>query len=66
MSETNGRVRVSWGQVVTVVGWLVGGMLAYGALDGRVRVLEDRYLRMSTDVNEIKSDVKALLRRGVQ
>jgi hypothetical protein len=57
------RFKVSWEVVVTVVAWLVGGMLAYGTLDARIRVLEDRYLRMSSDLIEIKTDVKALLRQ---
>ena len=65
-SDPGGRIRLSWPTIVTVVAWLVGGMLAYGALDGRIRVLEDRYLRMSTDIHEIKSDVKILLRRSDQ
>lgn len=55
---------MSWAVIVTVVGWLVGGMLAYGSLDGRIRVMEDRYLRMSNDIGDIRSDVKTLLRRG--
>lgn len=57
------RFKVSWEVVVTVVAWLVGGMLAYGTLDARIRVLEDRYLRMSSDLIEIKTDVKSLLRQ---
>lgn len=64
MTEQNGRIRVSWTVIVTVVGWLVCGMLAYGALDGRIGILEDRYLRISSDINEMKADLKQLLRRS--
>lgn len=59
----NGRIKVRWEVIATVAAWLVGGLLAYGALDARISVLEDRYLRMQSDLSEIKSDVKALLRR---
>ena len=61
--QSNGRIRVRWEVVATVVAWLVGGLLAYGALDGRIAVLEDRYLRMQVDLTEIKADVKVLIRR---
>jgi hypothetical protein len=57
------RLRVRWDVIVTVVMWMVGGLLAYGALDARIRVLEDRYLRMSLDLSEIKADVKTLIQR---
>lgn len=57
------NLRVRWDVIATVVAWLIGGLLAYGALDARIQVLEDRYLRLSSDVSEIKTDVKTLLRR---
>lgn len=59
----NGRIKLSWGQIVVIVSWIVTVLLAYGAVDARVSVLEDRYERLFRDVGEIKSDVKALLRR---
>lgn len=62
--QGNGRIRLSWAQVVTVVAWLVGGLMAYGALDARIRVLEDRFLRLTADISEVKTDVKTLLQRG--
>ena len=62
-SNGNGRLKVSWEVIATVVAWLVGGILAYGALDARIAVLEDRYLRMQTDLSEIKADVKTLIQR---
>lgn len=43
-----------------VIGWVVAALLAYGAVEARVRVLEDRYERIKEDLSEIKSDVKAL------
>lgn len=55
----NGRLRVNW---QTVAGWVVTALLAYGAVEARVRVLEDRYERIIYDISEIKSDVKTLIR----
>lgn len=46
----------------TVITWITAVILAYGAVEARVRVLEDRYERMRSDLSEIKSDVKELLR----
>lgn len=63
-SYSNGRIKVSWEVIATVAAWLVGGLLAYGSLDARISVLEDRYLRMQTDLSEIKGDVKVLIQRG--
>lgn len=59
----NGRIKLTWAQVVAFVGWLAMALLAYGAVDSRVRVLEDRYDRLLLDVTEIKDDVKTLLQR---
>lgn len=55
----NGRFRVPW---LTVLGWVVGAMLAYGAVEARVRVLEFQYSRVADDIRDIKVDVKDLLR----
>lgn len=62
-TEGNGRLRVSWGQIVVVVTWLVTALLAYGAVDARVRVLEDRYERLFQDLADIKKDVRTLVER---
>ena len=59
----DGQLKVRWDVIATVVAWLVGGLLAYGSLDARIRVLEDRYDRIQSDVREIKADVKVLLQR---
>ena len=55
----NGRIRMNWQMVA---GWIVTALLAYGAVEARVRVLEDRYERIIYDIGEIKSDVKTLIR----
>lgn len=62
--ENDGSLKIRWDVVVTVVAWLVTVMLAYGALDGRIRVLEDRNSRIDGDIREIKADVKSLLQHG--
>ena len=61
--KVNGRI--NWQTAITVVvTWLVTAMLAYGAIDARLQVLEDRYERVVDDLREIKADVKALLKRS--
>lgn len=60
---TNGRFRVSVTIAVQVVAWVAAVVLAYGAVNARVSVLEDRYQRIEQDIREIKGDVKALLQR---
>ena len=60
----NGGIRINWqSALVVLVGWIVSAVLAYGAVDARVKVLEDRYLRMAQDIQEIKSDVRQLVAR---
>ena len=56
----NGRKLISW---QTIIGWVGAALLAYGAVEARVRVLEDRYERIIQDIGEIKSDVKTLIRQ---
>lgn len=60
MSDTE-RFNVRWDVVMTVVAWLVGGVLAYGALDGRIKVLEVQYQMQSEMLRDIRSDVKHLV-----
>ncbi|MGH8187393.1 MAG: hypothetical protein ACREUC_12600 [Steroidobacteraceae bacterium] len=60
---TNGNgVKVSWGVVQTIAAWVVSALVAWGVVQARIAVLEDRYDRMSEDVREIKQDVKILLK----
>ena len=59
----NGRVRLSLTIVAQGGAWIGAVVLAYGAVNARVSVLEDRYNRLEQDIREIKGDVKALLRR---
>lgn len=46
-----------------LIGWVVAALLAWGAVEARVRVLEDRYERVAADIAEMKGDVKALIRQ---
>lgn len=59
----NGRLRLSWQFAIQVGVWIVSIMLAYGALNERISVLEYKYDRIQQDIAEIKGDVKQLLRR---
>lgn len=63
MSNDTG-LKVNWqGALVVLIGWIVSAMLAYGAVDARVKVLEDRYERLMQDISEIKRDVRQLVSR---
>lgn len=57
------RFKVSQNTVLTVVGWIVSVLLAYGAMNVRVAVIEERVNSLRADIVEIKSDVKTLLTR---
>lgn len=58
-----GRSGHDWSTAaLTGIAWLVAVMLAYGAVDARVKVLEDRYERIREDLSEIKGDLKAIRR----
>lgn len=46
-----------------VIAWLIGVLLAYGALSTRVAVTETKVSTIQDDIHEIKSDVKQLLQR---
>jgi hypothetical protein len=46
-----------------VIAWLVGVLLAYGALSTRVAVTEARVSTIQDDMREIKADIKQLLQR---
>lgn len=60
--RNDGRINVRWDVIVTVVAWLVGGLLAYGSLDGRIRVLEAQMQGVAIDLKEIKGDLKLIVR----
>lgn len=58
------KVNFNWLSVLAILlGWLVSAVLAYGAVDARVRVLEDRYERLLGDIQDIKRDVRELVNR---
>lgn len=61
-TQTNGRFKITWEKVLTLA---IATLLAYGAMNARVAVLEIRVDTLQSDISEIKGDVKALL-RGVR
>jgi hypothetical protein len=52
--------RIKW---ETVLGWLIAALLAYGAVDRRVAVLETKYDIVQDQLRDIQKDVKELLKR---
>ena len=60
MAEQNGNgFKVNWqAAIVVLVTWFASALLAYGAVDARVKVLEASYERLLQDMREIKSDVR--------
>lgn len=59
----NGRIKMSPSTLAQLVVWLVSILLAYGALNARISVLETKNDTQARDLIEIKNDVKALLQR---
>lgn len=63
-TPSNGRTWLNWEALRQAAIWLVAVLLAYGAMNVRVAVLETRVDNMKADIGEIKADVKVLLNRG--
>jgi hypothetical protein len=61
-TDSNGRVRVSYGALLQIIVYVITLTLAYSTLDKRIARLEDKYDRIATDLAEIRADVKQLLR----
>jgi hypothetical protein len=40
--ESNGRIKLTWPQIVAFIGWFAVALLAYGAMDSRVNVIDSR------------------------
>lgn len=64
--ENEQRIRVSMPLLMQLAVWLISMVLAYSALSERITRLEERTNTFATDLHEIKSDVKTLLRRPPQ
>ena len=61
MTDPNGKVKIDPTLAVQAVVWVVGVLLAYGAINADVAVLQTKYDLMMTDVQEIKVDLRELL-----
>lgn len=55
--------KVSWSVLSTIGIWIVSALLAWGVVQTRVAVLEERVDQIRADLAELKADVKTLLRR---
>jgi hypothetical protein len=56
--------RIQWSVLSTIGIWIVSALLAWGVVQTRVAVLEERVDQIRADLVELKADVKTLLRRG--
>lgn len=64
VAPKNGNgVRVSFQVLAWVISMILGGAVVYAVTEARIAVLEEQMHQLRTDVTEIKSDVKGLLRR---
>ena len=61
MAETSER-QIGGITAEKVIGWIVAAVIAWAAVEARVRVLEVRFDRVAEDVAEMRSDVKTLIR----
>ena len=57
------RFAMSTSTVVQIVIYVIAIAMAYSALDKRITVLESKYDRIAEDLQEIRADVKILIRR---
>lgn len=60
---TNGRLRVSWSVAIQIVAWLVAVLLAYGAVDARVAVLESKQGLLERQIERIENKLDRVLER---
>jgi hypothetical protein len=63
MSEANGRIKIDPTIALQIVAWIVAGLVTYGAINARVSVVESQMDTFKADVQEMKQDIKTLLRR---
>lgn len=63
MGEGTSNSSFNFSVAVQVVAWLVGVLLAYGAINTRVAVTEAHVTLIQQDLHEVKQDVKTLLQR---
>lgn len=56
--------RVSWSVLSTIGIWIISALVAWGVVQTRVAVLEERVDQLRADLAEIKIDIKTLLRRA--
>lgn len=56
--------KVSWSVLSTIGVWIVSVLLAWGVVQTRVAVLEERVDQLRADLIEIKADIKILIRRA--
>lgn len=61
--ETNGRWKIDPRLFVSIVGWIVSIMLAWGYVNTKLAVVESKVERLQQDMTDMRGDVRALLQR---
>lgn len=61
--QLNGRLRLSWTAAAQLIGWLVATLLAYGAINSRVAVLESRQHALDSRIERIENKIDRILER---
>lgn len=59
MAEGNGRIRIDW--FLQIVAWVVGLMVAYGAMSARVAVVESKQIDGERRMERMESKIDRLL-----
>lgn len=62
----NDGFRIPTAVIMQVIGWVIGVLLAYGAVNARVSVLESKTTDTDRRLNSIELKIDVLLARGVK
>ena len=60
--DTNGRIKLTWPQIVVTVAWLASVLLAYGTMKSRIDVLDSREQQHYEEVQRLLQRIE----RGIE
>lgn len=61
--ESNGRLKIDPRLLVSIAGWLVSIMLAWGYVNTKLAVVESKVERLQQDMTDMRGDIRTLLGR---